>query len=38
MPGVGRYEAMLAVFEPIRKTIGALRNLSADELIQIGKR
>ncbi|WP_186081402.1 YfbU family protein [Burkholderia gladioli] len=38
MPSVGRYRAMLAVFEPIRKNLGAPRTLNADELIQIGKR
>jgi uncharacterized protein YfbU (UPF0304 family) len=38
MPSVARYRAMLAVFEPIRKNLGAPRNLNADELIQIGKR
>lgn len=38
MPSIGRYQQMLAKFEPIREELGAPRELNADELIAICKR
>lgn len=38
MPKAALYKQMLASFEPIRATLSAPRDLTAEELIKIGKR